>query len=239
MNCFEKISQVLSNSYLIGFASFRDLLNQPYAKFCYAISLVRRLDDSIIDEISTGPTRSYLSHYHQINQELSTILNKISDILTNDKITHFTIKPTLSDDELDDAYLKTLRTSFPHKMAATTAGLGWIGKTDLLVTKKYGPRVRLATILLDKKITDPGKPVEKSRCGKCDLCVQACPAKAATGTLWDKNTDRDEFYDAFACRKKCKELSRVNLKENVSICGICISVCPIGSARKNNLCKAN
>jgi epoxyqueuosine reductase QueG len=94
--------------------------------------------------------------------------------------------------------------------------------------------VRLVSILLDRELPKLVKPIEKSKCGKCDICVIQCPAQAANGKLWDVNTDRDLFYDAFKCSKKCAELSKARLNESVRICGICVSVCPIGEKQRRN-----
>jgi epoxyqueuosine reductase QueG len=138
------------------------------------------------------------------------------------------IKPTFEDSELDDTYFKTLITDFSHKMAATRAGLGWIGKPDLFVSEKFGPRVRLATLLTDAELPVSSLTYDESRCGACDACVRECPAKAASGASWNIKTERNTFFDAFKCRDKCRELSKKNLDKNISICGICISVCPIG-----------
>ena len=135
------------------------------------------------------------------------------------------MEPTRSDAELEDNYLQTLRVNFSHKMAATRAGLGWIGKTDLLVSHAFGPRVRLAAMLLDYPGFSAGTPETESRCGACDLCVQACPAQAAQGLPWRAGVDRDEFFNAFKCREKCRELSLKNLGEAISLCGRCIAVC--------------
>jgi epoxyqueuosine reductase QueG len=53
-----------------------------------------------------------------------------------------------------------LLTQLPsHKMVATRAGLGWIGKTDLFVSNKYGPRVRLASIRIDAPVSSINKPI--------------------------------------------------------------------------------
>jgi epoxyqueuosine reductase len=113
-------------------------------------------------------------------------------------------------------------------MAATRAGLGWIGKTALFISKKFGPRLRLVTILIDHPIECANSPIEESRCGKCRVCVEKCPAQAANGKSWNINLDRDEFFNAFKCREKCRELAWKHLKQRISICGLCVSVCPMG-----------
>lgn len=58
------------------------------------------------------------------------------------------------------------------------AGLGCIGKNNILVTPEYGPRVRLRAILLDLQIAATG-PIDFDPCGACDEpCRKACPEKA-------------------------------------------------------------
>ena len=113
-------------------------------------------------------------------------------------------------------------------MIATRAGLGWIGKTDLFISKAFGPRLRLVSILIDKPVNTTVLTNDKSRCGKCNVCVECCPARAANGILWDINTDRDIFFNAHKCREKCAELARLLGKKNTRICGVCVSVCPLG-----------
>ena len=120
------------------------------------------------------------------------------------------------------------RTNFSHKMVATRAGLGWIGKTDLLVSEKFGPRLRLATVLTNYRFDNLGIPITESRCGKCGICVEACPSQAANGNSWNVSLDRDQFYDAFKCRDMCRKLSLERLDKEISICGICVCVCPKG-----------
>lgn len=224
------ITQALSDhsKYLVGFADMTGLLNEKYSGYNYAISLARHLDNEIIDSINKGPNRPYFNHYNEVNQELSEAVLKISSKLTEDGFDNIPISPTVTDDLLTDNFHTTLRMAFSHKMAATRAGIGWIGKTDLLVTKEYGPRVRLASILLKKRITEPNAPIEESMCGDCDVCTINCPAQTATGDLWNIHTDRDTFYNAFTCMEKCRELSLNNLNEHISLCGICVSICPKG-----------
>jgi len=143
-------------------------------------------------------------------------------------ISTIVIEPTLNDDQLDHRYYTTLRTNFSHKMAATRAGLGWIGKTALFVSKKFGPRLRLATILTDHPLKCTFPPIDESQCGTCSVCVKKCPAQAATGKPWNIHVDRDEFFNPFKCREKCLELSWQKMEQRISICGICVSICPLG-----------
>jgi len=117
-------------------------------------------------------------------------------------------------------------------MIATRAGLGWIGKTDLFISAKFGARVRLVSLLFDSSLEIPGKPIEASKCGKCDICVTACPAKAANGILWNIHTSREMFYNAQKCREKCGEMCKKLFNKEVYVCGICVAVCPIGKSSR-------
>ncbi|MBD3320783.1 MAG: hypothetical protein GF350_06790 [Chitinivibrionales bacterium] len=224
----------ISPLYIIGFADIEGLLDGRLKKYRYAISIGRRLNDSIIDGIANGPTKEYYAIYRETNRELESKLIEIGNLLENSGLKHVLIKPTLEGNELDEDYYKTLRTPFSHKMAATRSGLGWIGKTDLLISKAFGPRVRFVSILIENDSIEfaTGVPVSQSKCGECNKCVIHCPANAATGKKWNVQTDRDEFFNAYKCREKCRELAKNNLDANASICGICISVCPIGKRQK-------
>ncbi len=64
------------------------------------------------------------------------------------------------------------------KDAAVLAGLGCVGRNNLLITPDRGPRVRLRAVLLDAELTPTG-PVEFDPCLGCDEpCRGACPQKA-------------------------------------------------------------
>lgn len=152
-------------NYEIGYASLSGLLKPEYAKYKYGISLARKLDDQIIDQISNGPTDLYYDLYCNINNELNLKTELISNLLKTYHIEAYPIKATVEDGELEDIYKKTLRYPFSHKLVATRSGIGWIGKTDLLVTSRFGPRVRLASILMTANISDSGVPIDESQCG--------------------------------------------------------------------------
>ena len=110
---------------------------------------------------------------------------------------------------------------FSHKLAAHLAGLGWIGKSALLITPKYGPRVRWATVLTDAPL-ETGTPLDEM-CRDCDACVKACPAHAFTGQAFDKPRPRSEIFAAEACDNYLSK--RETLRR---ACGMCVYVCPFG-----------
>ena len=70
------ISEIVKNSlisldnYIYGTADLNGLINKKFSKFQYGISIGKRLDDKIIDDIIDGPTIEYYNYYNQINSEL-------------------------------------------------------------------------------------------------------------------------------------------------------------------------
>ena len=224
----------MKENLIVGFASMKGLLEAGLKKYDYCIVIGKKLDDAIVDGIEDGPTPDYLALYNRTNTELYNIGSGLSQQLFSLKIQNLLIKPTGITRDVKNYDPETLTYYFSHKMAATRAGLGWIGKTDLLVTRKFGPRVRFVSVLLDEPLQKNGiplenfvRPVEKSECGKCRICVEKCPAGAGSGKEWDINTKRDSFFNARACMKKCRKLSHKNLGKKETICGICVKVCPV------------
>ena len=236
MELEERIKKLVGSDkeYIVGYAFLGDLLPVQYGDHCYAIVIGRKLEKCVVESLTSGPSHKYWEYYKLVNRDLSALAHNIANELKRKNISTIVIEPTLSEEEMDEEYYETLRTDFSHKMAGTRAGLGWIGKTDLFVSEKFGPRLRLVTILTDYPLICENEPIDESRCGDCRRCVEKCPAKAANGKSWDIDVDRDEFYDAFKCREKCLELSMKNINHKLSLCGICIAACPIGKTENKN-----
>jgi len=101
-----------------------------------------------------------------------------------------------------------------HKKIGYLAGLGWIGRNNLLVNRKLGSQFRLASILTDMPLKKD-KPL-KLDCGSCRLCLAVCPAQAI------KESARD--FDHHKCFEKLQEFQKQKLVDQY-ICGICVKVC--------------
>lgn len=64
------------------------------------------------------------------------------------------------------------------RIAGLAAGLGEIGWSKVFLTKKFGPRVRMAAILTDMEIEPDPLMKPGTLCDKCMECVKGCSAHA-------------------------------------------------------------
>ncbi len=64
----------------------------------------------------------------------------------------------------------------PEKAFAVMAGLGWMGKHTLLVSRDVGSWLLLGVLLLDMELDFDGPMMDQ--CGECTQCIEACPTKA-------------------------------------------------------------
>ena len=206
---------------LVGFADMSDLSVDIRGSMRFAISIAVALDASVINEISDGPTGRYYQEYRRVNESLKNLCKHTVHNLKRCGNNAVAIKPTIGKKRLG---YKMLATPLPHKTVATRAGLGWIGKSALLITEKYGAAIRIATVLSDAEF-EVGEPINSSLCGDCEKCVVHCPAKAILGENWEIGLKRESIYDASACYDTAIKLSK-EIGARAILCGICINVCP-------------
>lgn len=188
-------------------------------RFPFALSLVFPLDPLVMESVQQGPTEEYASSYAAANERI----NAVSVLLAGAIRARGSQARALAASERTDPI--GLRGEFPHKTAATRAGLGWIGRHCQLITRSYGPWVRLGTVFTDLDLTC-GAPAERGLCGRCLRCVTACPAGALKGKAWSPGLDRGAMLDAAACDQWKKE--RYFRFQKGRVCGICSAVCPYG-----------
>jgi epoxyqueuosine reductase QueG len=187
--------------------------------FPYAVSFAIPMNPEIMESIQNGPNQAYADEYTRVNKKI----NEISEELASEiKMEGFRSKPLAASVRTDTV---NIRGDFPQKTAATRAGLGWVGRNCQLITRSFGPWVRLGTVFTDLMLQS-GKPIERNFCGSCMRCVNACPARALKGKAWDKGMPREEILDVFKCDKWKKE--NYYMFHNGHNCGICASVCPYG-----------
>ena len=104
-----------------------------------------------------------------------------------------------------------------YKHAAEAAGLGKTGMSSLLVTHRYGPRVRLALCLTEASLKSTAND-EPGACRYCNICVAKCPAHA----LRRPEKGEPHAFNRFACR---------TYTDAAGGCSECVRVCPVASPR--------
>lgn len=132
------------------------------------------------------------------------------------------------------------------KDAAVLAGLGCIGRNNLVVTPEFGPRIRLRAMLIDVAIAPTG-PIAYDPCAVCDQpCRRACPQGAFDGTPMSPDQmgltslpGRDGSFSRSVCNIQMvgdidAAGQRTNLRSGqmekiVKHCRRCELACPVGA----------
>lgn len=201
---------------LRGFATPGD---ETGRRLPFAVSWAIPMNPLVMVTIRNGPNREYADEYARVNLRINALSGELAARIREGG---FRSLPLAASERSDPV---NIRGSFPHKTAATRAGLGWIGRHCQLVTRPFGPWIRLGTVFTDLQL-DCGPPMQKSFCGRCTRCVEACPAGALKGGSWHPGMPREGLLDARACdRWKKEHYFQFHSGHN---CGICSAVCPHG-----------
>jgi epoxyqueuosine reductase len=183
-------------------------------QFPRGVSMGIRLNDGIVDTHSPNEPRRHSLYWHHVYDVVTQSLNFLANDVTRWLIDRgFQAFPVPGSTPYNFDKLLGI---FSHKLAAHLAGLGWIGKSCLLLTEPFGPRIRFVSVLTDVPL-QPGSPLDRP-CGKCRVCIDACPVKAFTGVEFNPAEDREVRFEV----QKCSEYRREHP------CGLCVSTCPKG-----------
>lgn len=228
-NKFSGFTDWLSNFFLernislwngADLTDFKTPVDREGNRFSYALAWATPMNPQIMESIQAGPNQPYADEYQQVNSQI----NETADLLTNLLEENGHQASALPASKRTDH--RKIRGDFPHKTAATRAGLGWVGSNCQLITKPFGPWVRLGTVFTNMTVP-VAKPIDKNYCGECKKCVDACPAKALSGNRWSAGVERHTILDAKKCDDwKKKHYFQYHKGHN---CGICSAVCPYGT----------
>ena len=189
--------------------NFHPEIREVARQLPFAISIGVALQKAVMDSLVNRPTDIYKSHYRATNKLMDsityTLARRISDIggraLPIPASMIVTRYPLLA--------------HVNHREIAYRAGLGWRGKNNLLISTKFGGRIRLTTLLTDLEL--PTDDTVSQDCGKCKACGKRCPAGAIGAGPEDFNLEKCQAQvTAF-----CKENNFGQL-----ICGLCLNSCP-------------
>ncbi len=172
------------------------------------IALAACLSNAVLEDIMDQPTRLYLHHYRQTNYFLDRNAWELARLIEEMGGTAMAIAASQTIDWINQ------RGHLSHKEVARRAGLGWIGRNNLLVSPEYGSRIRLVTILTDLPLP-LDRQLERD-CGDCHKCVKLCP----TGAIAEEPSE----FDHIKCYEQLGQFKK-GLNLGHYICGVCVKAC--------------
>lgn len=193
---------------IVGFGRVPEEIEIPEIekKFSRAIVFGYQLSKAVLQTIKDRPTLIYKHHYKTVNWILDQTACHLVNFIEADGSSAIAIPASQTIDwQLQKGHIS-------HKLLAKEAGLGFIGKSGLLIHPQFGAQVRYASVLTDLEFS-PDEKLEGS-CGDCQRCIKACPARAIT----------ENGVDLTLCLAKLKEFSRIR-GIGQYICGVCVKVC--------------
>ena len=173
-----------------------------------AIAMAFHLSDRVIEDVVDGPTKLYFFHYQRVNVLLDELALKITNFIQD---RGWQALPIPASQIID---WEKQRAHVSHKHVALQAGLGWIGRNNLLVSPPFGARLRLVTVLtsMPLKFDEP----LAGGCDNCRACISSCPSRSIK--------ERPEDFDHIGCYHQIKALVKAaGISQN--ICGLCIRAC--------------
>jgi len=111
------------------------------------------------------------------------------------------------------------------KLCAYEAGLGVYGRSGVLLHPALGNRMILGAIMTDALLAPDPRLENFSPCENCDICINACPARAY---------DPDKTYPDSWSKEKCMA-KRAEIVKKGLFCHNCFASCPAGQLKDDDL----
>ncbi len=193
---------------LFGVAAVSGAVPAPFRDYPRVVVAAVPLSRGVVATCVKEPTRLYAYHYRVVNAALDGIACRLASFLESRG--HETLAVPAS--QVVD--WERVAGAVSHTRLAELAGLGFIGRHNLLVTRAFGAAVRLVSVFTSAPL-DADTP-GAGGCGECDACREVCPAGAigASADAWDRAR----------CLEKLREFKK--RITNQYICGVCVRACP-------------
>jgi epoxyqueuosine reductase len=108
---------------------------------------------------------------------------------------------------------------------AASAGLGFIGKNNFLISKKHGLHTLIGIILLNVQVHYTTAKV-KEGCGSCERCLKSCPTEALCAPRM-LNSSKCISYQTIESKKRYfQEEEKIGRSGWIFGCDICLEACP-------------
>lgn len=171
--------------------------------------------------VQTTPSMVYQELYDTSNRVLDDMAYKLANYITSElgfRAIFFPRDCYYNIDVLEH----NPNAAFSHVLAGYYAGIGTIGDSHNLISKEFGPRMRVVSVITDAPIPED-EMLAENLCIHCKQCLKQCPVQCFT-----ENGDTVYTMDKIACTKHHIEIR----DQHHWPCGICVSVCPVGQDMK-------
>lgn len=209
MALHSEIREILKNEY-ISFVRFIDVSEfspQQNRGFSTAILFGLALSPEFIEEVASN--ENYVRELVRANRqnddeftrkelEVGRMADELTISLQNKGYSAWS-QSDKNQEENGHYDSKNHTTPLPHKTIAVKAGLGWIGKHDLLITREWGSAISMCAVLTNAPTKVENATEMQSRCGNCTICKEVCETGAISGKSWEKGIERDELVDVQKC----------------------------------------
>jgi epoxyqueuosine reductase QueG len=192
----------------VSFTDISKLSEEQNRGFPYAIIFGIVLSPSYIRKLGTRKLISE-DEFHATESKTDQLADYMADLIARKGYSAY----SQSEYNLTStgSYREEIKTTpLPHKTIAGLAGLGWIGKHNLLVNSEYGSAISLCSVLTDAPLKTVLHRPASSQCGDCTICRDICQVQAISGTSWNPDVPRDEIVNVYSCNS----------------CLMCLALCP-------------
>lgn len=114
---------------------------------------------------------------------------------------------------------------------AVRAGLGWIGKSSMLISPTIGVHTLISGIVLDIEMDIHDSPIDKG-CGTCTRCIEACPSKAIVAP---RVVDANKCLSYLTIEHRGPFSEKTELHNSVFGCDRCIDACPFSKKKAHQI----
>lgn len=185
---------------LVSYVDISELSPQQTQGYDKAIVFFMALSKQFIGEVHSGtPIPEELDDY-LIKDQLVNELAEWVAVYIQKRGYRAYAQSELNNLQSGHYEIETKTSTLPHKTIARHAGLGFIGKNNLLITEAYGCAFCMCTVLTDAPLLVEENFSLASKCGNCNVCSNICPPKALHGNRWTETSHREDIVDVFKCR---------------------------------------
>jgi len=192
---------------LVGVAAVPGGVPAPFGRFSRAVVVGVALSRGVLATCVTEPTRIYAYHYRVVNAALDNIACRLASFLESRGYGTLAVPASQVVD------WDRVAGAVSHSRLAQLAGLGFIGRHHMVVTREFGAGVRLVSVFTSAPL-EADEPA-LGDCGDCESCRTACPARAIG--------ERPEDWDRAGCLAKLREFKKNIVPQH--ICGVCVRAC--------------